>query len=50
MDYLQTAEDLGRKEAVAIVRQRLLMETLPFHDILKKHHSKTFAILYKISV
>ena len=32
------------------MKQRLIEKTVGFHDVLKKHRSKTFATLYKATV
>ena len=50
MNDLLTAEDRGKQRVLTNVKQRLIEETVGFHDKLTKHHSKTFADLYKANV
>ena len=48
-DLLRT-EERGTLHVITNVKQRLIEKTVGFHDVLKKHRSKTFATLYKATV
>ena len=47
---LLRAEERGKLHVITNVKQRLIEKTVGFHDVLKKHSSKTFATLYKATV
>ena len=47
---LLRAEERGKLHVITNVKQRLIEKTVGFHDVLKKHRSKTFATLYKATV
>ena len=47
---LLRAEERGKLHVITNLKQRLIEKTLGFHDVLKKHRSKTFATLYKATV
>ena len=44
------AEEQRKLHVITNVKQRLIEKTVGFHDVLKKHRSKTFATLYKATV
>jgi len=44
---LITAEDGGKQQILINVKQRLINKNVQFHDVLRKHRSKTFADMYK---
>ena len=47
---LLRAEERGKLHVITNLMQRLIEKTVGFHDVLKKHRSKTFATLYKATV
>ena len=47
---LLRAEERGKLHVITNVKQRLIEKTVGFHDVHKKHRSKTFATLYKATV
>ena len=47
---LLRAEERGKLHVIINLKQRLIEKTVGFHDVLKKHRSKTFATLYKATV
>ena len=47
---LLRAEERGKLHVITNVKQRLIEKTVGFHDVLKKHRSKTVATLYKATV
>ena len=47
---LLRAEERGKLHVITNVKQRLIEKTVGFHDVLKKHRSKTLATLYKATV
>ena len=47
---LLTAEDRGKQHLIANVKQRLIDGSVQFHAALRRHHSKTFADMYKVAI
>ena len=47
---LLTADEWCKQLVINNVKQRLIEQTVGFHDTLKKNHSMTFADLYKTTV
>lgn len=47
---LLTAKDRGKQCLMTNVKERLIEDTVGFHDTMKKNRSKTFADLYKATV
>ena len=47
---LLRAEERKKLYVITNLKQRLIEKTVVFHDVLKKHRSKTFATLYKATV
>ena len=47
---LLRAEERGKLHVITNVQQRLIEKAVAFHDVLKKHRTKTFATLYKATM
>ena len=47
---LLTGEDRGKQHLIANVKQQLIDASVQFHAALRRHHSKTFADMYKVAI